>query len=128
LNLESRAGARLNLELECPNLYPPESVPPVPRFRQELTAIAKKKRLRLNIQLECSSFPLVSKALETGNMAAILPSVAAAELKDSAIQESKIPALDSLSRQMCLAWNPRTLRIRQALEKARQVFSVEFRV
>ena len=97
-------------------------------FRQELAAVARKHRFRLNIQLECSSFPLVASALETGGMAAVLPSMAAVELGRAGIKEVAAAPLKSFGREICLAWNPRLLRIRTALDKAERTFAEVFRI
>jgi hypothetical protein len=43
-------------------------------------------------------------------------------------QELKIGILDSLRREVCLAWSPRVLRIRSALDRAGKVFAQAFRV
>jgi DNA-binding transcriptional LysR family regulator len=97
-------------------------------FRKELAAIAGKQKLRLNIEIECASFPLVARAVATGSVAGILPSVAAVDLERAGAQELRIGMLDGLKREIWLAWNPRVLKIRTALEKASQVFSQAFRV
>ena len=97
-------------------------------FRRELAAIARRNRLSLNIEIECASFPLVARAVATGSVAAILPSVAAVELGRLGAREMKIPVLDGLRREICLAWSPRVLRIRAALDKANKVFAQVFRV
>lgn len=90
-------------------------------FRQELGAIARKSNLRLNVKVECSSFPLVAKALAGGALAGILPSMAAAELRQVGMIEIPSKALQAFDREICLAWNPRQLRVRSALEKARSI-------
>lgn len=97
-------------------------------FRQALSAIARKHRIRLNIQLECSSFPLVASALELGSMAAILPSIADVELQRAGIKKSGADPLKSFGREICLAWNPRLLRIRSALDKAGKIFGEAFQI
>jgi DNA-binding transcriptional LysR family regulator len=86
-------------------------------FRQELTAI----KLRVQIKVECSSFPLVARALASGTLAGILPSMAAEELRRLGMIEIPTKALHAFEREMCVAWNPRQLRIRTALEKTRGV-------
>lgn len=95
-------------------------------FRRELAVIAGKQKVKLNIEIECASFPLVARAVETGSVAGILPSVAAADLERAGAQELEVGMLDGLRREVWLAWNPRVLKIRSALEKARQVFSQVF--
>ena len=92
------------------------------QFRQELARLSKHHKLKLNIQLELSSFPLVARAVQTGGFAGILPSIAAAEFGSGKIEELKSDDLRSLKREVVLAWNPRTARIRTALEKAIPVF------
>jgi hypothetical protein len=42
---------------------------------------AKKEGLSLNTQVECCSFPLAARAVAKGNVAAILPSIAADDLR-----------------------------------------------
>jgi DNA-binding transcriptional LysR family regulator len=97
-------------------------------FRRELAAIARKNRLALKIEIECASFPLVARAVATGSVAAILPSVAAREPGRLGGKEIKMPVLDGLRREICLAWSPRVMRIRPALDKASKVFAQVFRV
>ncbi len=97
-------------------------------FRQELSAIARARRLRLNIQLECSSFPEVATAVRSAGMAAILPTIAAVEILGDGIVEVNSSSLKRLGREMCLAWNPRLLRIRTALEPACRTFAAAFRI
>lgn len=90
-------------------------------FRQELAAIARKSKLRLNVKVECSSFPLVARALASGTLAGILPSMAAEEMQQLGMKEIPTKALQAFEREICLVWNPRQLRVRVALEKARGV-------
>ena len=91
------------------------------RFRQELGAIARKNKLRLNIKAECSSFPLVARALGSGTLAGILPTMAAGELVELGMVEISNKALSVFDRDICLAWNPRRIRVRTALGLARGV-------
>lgn len=86
-------------------------------FRNELAMIARRARQQLNIQVECSSFPLVACAVAKGNMAAILPSIAAGDLKDSGVEVVTVPFLKHFERAMCLASNTRLIRIRPILHK-----------
>jgi len=95
-------------------------------FRRELASIARKNRVALKIEIECASFPLVARAVGTGNVAAILPSVAAVDFSHVGINEMKIGVLDALKREICLAWSPRMLRIRTVLDKARTVLGNAF--
>jgi hypothetical protein len=43
-------------------------------------------------------------------------------------QELRIGILDSLRREVCLAWSPRVLKIRVSLDKASKVFAQAFRI
>ncbi|HEU0040004.1 MAG TPA: LysR family transcriptional regulator substrate-binding protein, partial [Verrucomicrobiae bacterium] len=92
------------------------------QFRQQFDRLSKRHKVNLKVQLELSSFPLVARAVQTGGFAGILPSIASSELATGKIKELKLDALRPLSREIVLAWNPRTARIRPALEKAIPVF------
>lgn len=95
-------------------------------FRQELSAITRMSKLRLNVKVECSSFTLVATAVMAGTLAGILPSMAAEELTKLGLVKIQAKVLQSFEREICLVWSPRQLRIRLALEKARIVFAESF--
>lgn len=92
-------------------------------FRSELTRIAKQQRLKISIHVECSSFPLAARAVTKGNVAAILPSIAAADLVEAGAAEVKLPFLRAFDREMCLASNARLVRIRPALQQVGAVLA-----
>lgn len=97
-------------------------------FRHELSAIAQTSGLPLNVKVECSSFPLVARAIMSGRLAGILPQMAADELSVLGLQEIRSRELQAFEREICLAWNPRQLRIRRALEVPCAIFAESFRV
>ena len=97
-------------------------------FRIELAAIPGKQELQHNIEIQCASFPMVARAVATGSVAGILPSVAAVDLGRAGTQAVRIGTRDGLKREVWLAGNSRVLRIRTALVKVRQVFSQIFRL
>ena len=86
-------------------------------FRSDLAEIARKQKFRLNIQVECSSFPLAARAVSRGDVAAILPAIAATELAGLAAVEVKLSFLRQFDRNMCLATNPRRVRLRPILDQ-----------
>jgi DNA-binding transcriptional LysR family regulator len=92
------------------------------QFRQELEKIAQRQKLSFNIQLEVSSFLQAARAVQTGKFAAILPSMAIAELRGAGVAELKPAFLRPLSRCIALAWNPRMARIRVEVSRAIPVF------
>jgi hypothetical protein len=52
-----------------------------------------------------------------GKVAAILPSIAAADLEVTGAEEVAVPFLKAFDREMSLATSPRRMRIRPVLEK-----------
>jgi DNA-binding transcriptional LysR family regulator len=96
-------------------------------FRRELTTAFHKSGSGLNVQLECSSFPLIARALKNHKAAAILPSIARCEFGDGSVAEIKSPLLKRFDRRIVLAWNTRVSRIRAVVEKARPVISEEIK-
>ncbi len=87
-------------------------------FRTGLAQAATKASVKLNIQIECSSFPLAAKAVARGNVAAILPTIAAADLPPAVATQVHLSFLKAFDRELCLATNPRLLRIRPVLTQA----------
>jgi DNA-binding transcriptional LysR family regulator len=90
-------------------------------FRRTLIQAASKENVTLNVQVECSSFPVAARAVAKADVAAILPSIAEADLLRSAVEQVKLPFLKGLDREMCLASNARLLRIRPILGKVSSV-------
>ena len=93
-------------------------------FRGELAQATKKAGVKLNIQIECSSFPLVARAVAMGNVAAILPSIATTDLPATDVVRLPVSFLKALDRDMCLASNARLIRIRPMLQKAGEELAV----
>ena len=92
-------------------------------FRSELADIARKQGLKVNIEVECSSFPLAARAVTKGNVAAILPSIAADDLRDAGVRETSGAFLKQFDREMCLASNARLARIRPILKQVETVLA-----
>ncbi len=92
-------------------------------FRSDLAQIAKKAGVKLNIQIECSSFPLAARAVAKGNVAAILPTIAIADLPVEAANPIPLSFLKAFDREMCLASNPRLIRIRPILSQAATILT-----
>jgi DNA-binding transcriptional LysR family regulator len=86
-------------------------------FRSALSSVASKQRVQVNIQVECSSFPLAARAVAGARVAAILPSIAAAGLEVAGVDQVAVPFLKTLDREMSLATSPRLIRIRPVLER-----------
>jgi DNA-binding transcriptional LysR family regulator len=96
-------------------------------FRRELIAAFQGRGSRLNVQLECSSFPLIARALKCNKVAAILPGIAKCEFTDGSVAEIKTPLLKRFDRRIVLAWNTRISRIRSVVETTRPVIAEELR-
>ncbi len=86
-------------------------------FHQTLAKAAGKQHFRLQPALSCISFVQAACAVRTGNYAAVLPSIATAELDPAQIAQLPLPLLKSYERILCLAWNPRLVRLRPEMEK-----------
>jgi len=92
-------------------------------FRSDLAQVTKKAGVKLNIQIECSSFPLAARAVSKGNVAAILPAIAAADFPLAVATQVPVTFLKAFDREMCLASNGRLIRIRPILNQAASVLS-----
>jgi DNA-binding transcriptional LysR family regulator len=79
-------------------------------FWQACETLAATHRLKLDVRLSCVSAVEACRAVSQGNYCSILPSIAAVELDESKFAHFEIPF--RYERSICLAWNPRTLSIR----------------
>lgn len=82
------------------------------QFATHLREIATRAGVRLRLTLECETFPQALAALRTAHYAAILPRLALTDLDARTFLEIPAPQLASQRRKIVLAWNPRTLRLR----------------
>jgi DNA-binding transcriptional LysR family regulator len=120
-NLQINAGRKDGLKLL--DALPLATLEGEGSFRSELAQVAKKAGVKLNIQIECSSFPLAARAVAKGNVAAILPAIAAADLSPAAATQVPVTFLKVFDREMCLASNARLIRIRPVLNQAATVLA-----
>jgi DNA-binding transcriptional LysR family regulator len=96
-------------------------------FRKELANALKKEGARVGVQLECSSFPLIARALKTQKAVAVLPTIAESEFAPDLVTILKTPLLKRFDRRIVLGWNNRLSRIRPIVEKATTVLAEEMR-
>ncbi len=90
-------------------------------FRTELSEFARKHGVKIDIQVECSSFPLASRAIVKGKVAAILPSIAAIDLVELGAKEMRLEFMTIFDREMSIASNRRAIRIRPILKQVKKV-------
>lgn len=95
-------------------------------FYRSLKQNCKKYGLNLQVQCETQSFPSSARLLKSGVFMAILPCMAEKEL-DAGFIKFTHPVLNSLTRNISLAWNPRLLRVRPNTQKLINIFSLSKR-
>ena len=81
-------------------------------FTRQVRDWAEKNGVNIRVKIECDAFPQASRAVQTGQCAAILPKIARVDLPGDTFWEIDMPVLNKKPRQVCLAWNPRTTRLR----------------
>ena len=135
---------RMKYALYCPRMLAPGKEPPGLRellhgiplamqsgdgaFVHQFRDWAEKSRVNVSIKLECESFPQACRALVSGACAAVLPTIARCDLPEDDFLEFDLPFLNRKPRQMCLAWNPRTLRLRSAASEVADILRAELRL
>lgn len=87
------------------------------QFAQRVRALSHSLGVEWQPALACQSFPQTLAAVRSGKFAAILPSLALADLPAKGFVEIGGPALRGLDRELVLAWNPRLARVRPAAGK-----------
>lgn len=91
------------------------------QFREQLTAAAGKAGWPLRIELACGSLTQAARAVQTGVYGAVLPNLAAVEFSPGEVLQLPLPLLKSYERHLALAWNPRLIAVRPAVERALKV-------
>jgi DNA-binding transcriptional LysR family regulator len=81
-------------------------------FTRQFWSWVEKNGLKVSVKIECDAFPQAARALLSGQCAAILPKIARVDLPGDAFRGIDVPFLNNQPRQVCLAWNPRTIRLR----------------
>jgi DNA-binding transcriptional LysR family regulator len=79
--------------------------------------MAEQEGIALNTSLTCEGCPQACRAVQSGSYAAILPTIARGDLKSGDHVEVEWPALKGEARWIALAWNPRQVSVRTALER-----------
>jgi DNA-binding transcriptional LysR family regulator len=87
------------------------------QFHRTLEQALRDQELRLEPALCCNSFTQACRAVQTGCYAAVLPSMARAELPSNRFAEFPLSVLKNYERVICLAWNPRRASMRPQIEK-----------
>jgi DNA-binding transcriptional LysR family regulator len=85
------------------------------QFDQSVEAVLRK--LNCQAALNCSSHTLACRAVLSGDYASILPSIAAVDLDANNFAQVSLPLIKPSERMICLAWNPRLIKMRPRLEK-----------
>jgi DNA-binding transcriptional LysR family regulator len=80
------------------------------RFRE----IARALGVELQPALACESFPHALAAVRSGRFGAVVPAIATSELEAGTYVEIASVELQNLRRDLVLAWNPRSIRVRPA--------------
>lgn len=92
-------------------------------YRKELKRVAEEEKITLKIEVECSSFPAVAKAMVSANLGGILPAGASSELAGGKFTQLKALWVGRLERNMTLIWSPRVATIRDKIETAAQILA-----
>jgi DNA-binding transcriptional LysR family regulator len=97
-------------------------------IRQAVEREARRIGVKLNVRLRFSSYPQLAQAVENLNVAAIMPALAAASLKEPSVRVATLPFLSTLSRNVSLVWNRKTAEVRPAIAKYSRLLPAIFRM
>ena len=88
-------------------------------FQRRLEEYAAGQNWRLNTQLFCESFPQAAQALNSGQMAVILPDLARLNISFDSVWAFPLDSLKKLRRTVFLAWNTPRLKARPYLDSVK---------
>lgn len=87
-------------------------------FQPKFMEAAAKAGLSCRVSVFCSSFTQVAELVASGGFAGVLPAVAGGSLRSRGCRVVPAPFLETCSRKLCLAWQPRLAMVRPVIEKA----------
>lgn len=96
------------------------------QFAERLRTLGHSLAVEPRHALACQSFPQTLAAVRSGGFAAVLPTLATADLPPKSFIEVGGAPLRGLSCELVLAWNPRVARVRPAAAKLAGKLKVHF--
>jgi len=123
--LSGRSG-RIGLK-DCFLRFPMAAQNTDGQFSVKLREIAAGFGHEFRPALACQSFPQVLSAVRSGAFAAVLPMIAVGDLVEGSCLQLTGGALDSLTRELVLAYHPRLLSLRPKAEALAKALQAQFR-
>jgi DNA-binding transcriptional LysR family regulator len=96
------------------------------QLRESVENLMQRKRKHLQVGLECTSYLDAMKAFRGGGYAAVLPTIAKADLKPDEYSEFQLPFLREATRKYYLIWNQRTIETRASARNLLASFKKSF--
>lgn len=91
------------------------------QFTEHVRNLANSRGIQFRPKLACQSLPQALAAVRSGTHASILPTLATSELRSGSYFTVTDKALQSLSREIALMWNPRLVAVRPTASKVLEV-------
>jgi DNA-binding transcriptional LysR family regulator len=88
---------------------------------------AKRKKLNLNIRFRFSSYPQLARAILNGQVAGVMPALAAAGMPAGTVRTVALPLLDNLTREVQLAWSVPMSEVRPAIPRVAKLLASAWR-
>lgn len=89
-------------------------------YQTHIRKVIASQGIIMKHAVNCSSFPMMAKAVQTLSFAAILPEIAVEELPAEHFQKVELAALKPLERQIVICWNHRLARVNPILMRTPQ--------
>jgi DNA-binding transcriptional LysR family regulator len=97
-------------------------------IRRAVEQEAQRAGVKLNVRLRFTSYPQLAQAVQSLNVAAIMPELATDSFKGVDVRMVSLPFLGILSRQVSLVWNRKTAEVRPAIAKYSRLLPAIFRM
>jgi len=96
--------------------------------REAIEREAQRIGIKLNIRLRFSSYPQLAQAVANLEMAAVMPSLAAAVLDAKTVRVLPLGFLNGLSRRVDLVWNRKAAEVRPPITRYSRLLAPLFRM
>lgn len=83
--------------------------------------------IKIRVGVLCDSFPQALQTLTAGNYAVVLPNIVKPFIDETRFVQVQPKFLKAIKDEVCLAWNPRLIKVKTCGEKAVKILSEELK-
>lgn len=97
-------------------------------YQSQMEDLARQNGVMIRYAVDCSSFPMMARAMKELRLAGFLPSVAQTELDEGTFSQASLPGMEKVERSLVICWNARKARLDDSLATRGRAFAELIRI